>query len=160
MDIYVQEFGVSMTHDEFYTDTNIREKFFNYVQFVVSRYAHEPTVIAWELANDARCNSTLSASEFCNTNTVTQWHADTSTYVRSIDPNHLITSGYIRPHSARQPSNFDSHQDSRLLLSDMPQVIPTTGSASTSAFPSSGRDKKAQSSRSYDPLKATPNGYR
>jgi len=160
MDIYVQEFGVSKTHDEFYTDMSVREKFFDYVQFVVSRYAHEPTVIAWELANDARCNSTLSASEFCNTNTVTQWHADTSNYVRSIDPNHLITAGYIRSYSkaARGPSNFDPHQDSRLLLSDMPQVIPAT--ASTSAFPSSGRDRKAQSSRSYDPLKATPNGYR
>jgi len=93
MDTYVKEFGVSKTHDEFFTDQNIRDKFFNYVQFVVSRYAHEPTVIAWELANDARCNSTLSASDFCNTNTVTQWHADTSNYVRSIDPNHLITAG-------------------------------------------------------------------
>lgn len=160
MDLYVKEFGLSKTHDEFFTDTNIREKFFNYVQFVVSRYANEPTVIAWELANDARCNSTLSASEFCNTNTVTQWHADTSNYVRSIDPNHLITAGYIHSYSGatRRSSNFDSHQDSWLLLSDMPQVIPAT--ASTGAFPSSGRDRKAQSSRSYDSLKATPNGYR
>jgi endo-1,4-beta-mannosidase len=160
MDLYVKEFGVTGTHDEFYTDMNIREKFFNYAQFIVSRYAHEPSVIAWELANDARCNSTLSASEFCNTNIVTQWHADTSNFVRSIDPNHLITAGYVRPHfeAARRPSNFDTHQDSRLLLSDMPQVIPAT--TSTSAFPSSGRDRKAQSSRSYNPLKVTPNGFR
>jgi mannan endo-1,4-beta-mannosidase len=94
MDAYVQEFGVAKTHDEFYTNMRIRAEFNKYVQFIVSRYADEPGIIAWELANDARCNSTFPSSDLCNTNTVTRWHAETAKFIRSIDPNHLITSGY------------------------------------------------------------------
>ena len=93
MDLYVQEFGVAKTHDEFYTSMTIREEFYKYVQFVVSRYVNESGVIAWEIANDARCNSTLPSSDLCNTNTVTLWHAETAEFIRSIDSNHLITSG-------------------------------------------------------------------
>ena len=94
MDLYVQELGVAKTHDEFYTNMKIRQEFYKYLQFVVSRYANEPGIIAWELANDARCASTVPSSDLCNTNTVTLWHAETAKFVRSIDPNHLITSGY------------------------------------------------------------------
>jgi mannan endo-1,4-beta-mannosidase len=93
MDLYVQEFGVTKTHDEFYTNMTIRGEFNKYVQFLVSRYANEPGIIAWELANDARCESSLPSSDQCNTNTVTKWHAETAKFIRSIDPNHLITSG-------------------------------------------------------------------
>ncbi|KAF8503566.1 glycoside hydrolase [Russula emetica] len=93
MDAYVQEFGVKKTHDEFYTNVKIRKEFNKYLRFVVSRYANEPGIIAWELANDARCNSTLPSSDHCNTNVVTRWHAETAKLIRSIDPNHLITSG-------------------------------------------------------------------
>jgi mannan endo-1,4-beta-mannosidase len=94
MDLYVKEFGVTKTHDEFYTNMKIREEFNKYVQFVVSRYANEPGIIAWELANDARCESSVSSSDQCNTNIVTKWHAETAKFIRSIDSNHLITSGY------------------------------------------------------------------
>jgi len=93
MDLYVQEFGVNKTHDEFYTDLNIRAQFNKFVQFIVTRYCNEPTVMAWELANDPRCNSSVAASASCNTNTITQWHADESSFIKSIDSNHLVTSG-------------------------------------------------------------------
>ncbi|KAF8478684.1 glycoside hydrolase [Russula ochroleuca] len=93
MDLYVKEFGVTKTHDEFYTNMTIRGEFNKYVQFLVSRYANEPGIFAWELANDARCESSLPSSDQCNTNTVTKWHAETAKFIRSIDPNHLITSG-------------------------------------------------------------------
>jgi mannan endo-1,4-beta-mannosidase len=120
MDLYVQEFGVAKTHDEFYTNMTIRGEFNKYVQFLVSRYANEPGIIAWELANDARCDSTLPASDQCNTNTVTKWHADTAKFIRSIDPNHLITSGYVSilllPEDLLNPH---SHQGPWVLLPDM-----------------------------------------
>ncbi|KAI0302027.1 glycoside hydrolase superfamily [Russula brevipes] len=93
MDTYVRELGHAKKHDEFFTNPDIQCKFNEYVQFVVSRYVDEPGIIAWELANDARCRSTLNASEHCNTNTVTKWHADTAKLVRKHDPNHLIASG-------------------------------------------------------------------
>lgn len=143
MDIYVQEFGVSKTHDEFYTDSNIRDKFFNYVQFIVSRYANEPTVIAWELANDARCNSTLSASEFCNTNIVTQWHADTSNYVRSIDSNHLITAGYIHTYSgaARRLLILIPIRTHGFFCPTCPKLFPPPPPPAPSPAPGGGKRK-------------------
>jgi endo-1,4-beta-mannosidase len=137
MDTYVREFGHAKTHDEFFTNPEIQCKFGEYVQFLVSRYADEPGVIAWELANDARCSSTLDSSENCNANTVTKWHADTAKFVRKHDPNHLIASGSV-PNTVAHgwPSNFVSHQDPRLLLSVVPQVIHTCVCAysSTPAF--------------------------
>jgi endo-1,4-beta-mannosidase len=124
MDLYVQEFGVTKTHDEFYTNMTIRGEFNKYVQFLVSRYANEPGIIAWELANDARCESSLPSSDQCNTNTVTKWHAETAKFIRSIDPNHLITSGYVSILSLPEDLlNSHSHQDPWLLLSNMPQAI-------------------------------------
>jgi endo-1,4-beta-mannosidase len=135
MDLYVQEFGVAKTHDEFYTDMTIRREFYKYVQFVVSRYVNEPGIIAWELANDARCNSTLPSSDLCNTNTVTLWHAETAEFIRSIDPNHLITSGcasiLLLPDDLL---NYHPQQDPWLLLSNMPQVILASAYTSTTAF--------------------------
>ena len=134
MDLYVQEFGVTKTHDEFYTNMTIRGEFNKYVEFLVSRYANEPGIIAWELANDARCDSTLPSSDQCNTNTVTKWHAETAKFIRSIDPNHLITSGYVSILLLPEDLlNSHSHQDPWVLLSDMPQVIPASTSTTTFA---------------------------
>ncbi|KAI0306582.1 glycoside hydrolase [Multifurca ochricompacta] len=93
MDAYVREFSDTKAHDEFYTDQTIRKFFEQYIQAVVSRFVNNPRVLAWELANDPRCNSTLPSSESCNTNTITRWHADIAKFIRSIDPNHLISSG-------------------------------------------------------------------
>jgi endo-1,4-beta-mannosidase len=134
MDLYVQEFGVTKTHDEFYTNMTIRGEFNKYVEFLVSRYANEPGIIAWELANDARCDSTLPSSDQCNTNTVTKWHAETAKFIRSIDPNHLITSGYVSILLLPEDLlNSHSYQDPWVLLSDMPQVIPASTSTTTLA---------------------------
>ena len=93
MDAYVREFGVSKHHDEFYTNMTIRTIFQNYTQAVVSRFATHPRVLSWELANDPRCNSTEPTSDTCNTNVVTQWHADVAKFIGTIDPNHLVSSG-------------------------------------------------------------------
>jgi len=109
MDAYVKEFGEKKTHDEFYTNKKIRKAFYKYIKFIVSRYANEPGVIAWELANDARCTSTLPCSDHCNTNTVTQWHAETAKFIHSIDCNHLITSGYLLFFCSRMTLNSHSH---------------------------------------------------
>jgi len=95
MDLYIQEFGVNKTHDEFYIDLNICMQFNKFVQFIIECYANEPTVMAWELANDPHCNSSIAASVSCNMNTITQWHADKSSFIKSINPNHLVTSGFV-----------------------------------------------------------------
>jgi endo-1,4-beta-mannosidase len=135
MDAYVKEFGVKKTHDEFFTDKKIRKEFNKYIKFIVSHYANETGVIAWELANDARCTSTLPASDHCNTNTVTRWHAETAKFIRSIDCNHLITPGCLLffLYSGDSLNSHSHHQDPWLPLSNVPQVIPASDSAETCA---------------------------
>lgn len=92
MDLYVRQFGLQY-HDQFYTDEKVVKAFQNFTSQVVTRYVNSPAVFSWELANDPRCSSTLSMSGSCTTETITQWHATMAAYIRSIDPNHLISSG-------------------------------------------------------------------
>ncbi|KAH7889702.1 glycoside hydrolase family 5 protein [Phlebopus sp. FC_14] len=92
MDLYVRQFGLE-THDQFYTNDSVLTAFMNFTTQVVSRYVNSPAIFSWELANDARCNSTVPAGPDCTTETVTTWHATMAQHVRSIDPNHLISSG-------------------------------------------------------------------
>ena len=99
MDAYVREFTKTKTHDEFYVDQTVRGFFENYLKAVVARYVNNPTLLGWELANDPRCSSSLVASPSCNTLTITQWHADIAKFILSIDPNHLLTSGFVYFHS-------------------------------------------------------------
>jgi mannan endo-1,4-beta-mannosidase len=76
MDAYVTAFQPNGTHDLFYTDPTIIQTFKNYVSAVVSRYGNCSTILAWELANDPRCSSTLPASSSCNPQTITKWVAE------------------------------------------------------------------------------------
>ncbi|KAI5122966.1 hypothetical protein M0805_006845 [Coniferiporia weirii] len=93
MDVYVREFSQSKQHDEFYLNQTIVDIFKNYTTVIASRFANSPAVLAWEVANDPRCNSSIAASNVCNTTTVTNWHADVASHIASVDPNHIVSSG-------------------------------------------------------------------
>ncbi|TFK29928.1 glycoside hydrolase family 5 protein [Coprinopsis marcescibilis] len=91
MDTYVRHFGLK-DHEEFYTNEKVINAFKNYTATLVKRYANSPAIFGWELANDARCNSTLAASS-CNPKIVTKWHSEIAQHVGANDPNHLVASG-------------------------------------------------------------------
>jgi mannan endo-1,4-beta-mannosidase len=93
MDLYDSTFVSNPTHDDFYTNPAVINAFKNYISHVVPRYANNPTVLAWELANDPRCFSTVSASSRCNTTTITNWVAEIASFVKSLDCSHLVTAG-------------------------------------------------------------------
>jgi endo-1,4-beta-mannosidase len=65
-----------------------------WVSEVVARYKNEPTILAWQLMNEAEdrdvyrgsCTSTAAAS-------LKSWATDMASYVKSIDPNHLVSLG-------------------------------------------------------------------
>ncbi|KAG2111540.1 glycoside hydrolase family 5 protein [Suillus discolor] len=126
MDTYVRQFGLQ-THDQFYTNPSVLTSFLNYTTQVVSRYVNSPSVFSYELANDARCNSTLPASATCTTETITAWHATVAAHIRSIDPNHLISSGV-----------------GGYLCPDCPKLYPLTAPAPPVTSPAPGKKKRSQ----------------
>ncbi|KAG7449553.1 mannanase [Guyanagaster necrorhizus] len=95
MDVYVDQIvGSGSAHDLFYTNSAVISAYKNYVNTFVSRYVNEPTILAWELANEPRCaGSSGITSGSCTTTTITEWATEISAYIKSIDSNHLVAIG-------------------------------------------------------------------
>ncbi|KAH8163107.1 hypothetical protein CIB48_g5130 [Xylaria polymorpha] len=81
---YVSAFGGAAT--TWYTNAAAQAQYRTYIKAVVSRYASSPAVFAWELANEPRCRG-------CATSVITKWATETSAYVKSLDPRHMVTLG-------------------------------------------------------------------
>jgi mannan endo-1,4-beta-mannosidase len=56
------------------------------------KYSEDPTIIAWNLINEPRCESWLPANKDCNQR-VQKWLLEMSKHVKSLDKNHLVTIG-------------------------------------------------------------------
>ena len=65
MDAYVHAHGLDC-HDQFYANQTLINSFKNYLNVLIPRYKNNTELLAWELAKDARCNSTIPASASCN----------------------------------------------------------------------------------------------
>lgn len=50
-------------------------------------YKDDPTIFAWELMNEPRCQSDLSGK------TLQAWITEMAGYVKSVDPNHMLEIG-------------------------------------------------------------------
>ena len=102
MDQYVRWRG-GQYHDQFYTDPLIRQWFKNWIAHLLNRtnsytgvqYKNDPAIMAWELANEPRCLSAgaYPRSSGCTTQTLTTWADEMSTFVKSVDQNHLLGVG-------------------------------------------------------------------
>lgn len=101
MDQYVQWAGQD-THADFYTDPTIRGWYKDWVRTLLERtntvtgvrYKDDPTILAWELANEPRCTSAGAYPDGeCDTVTITGWADEMSTFVKSVDRKHLLTAG-------------------------------------------------------------------
>ncbi|WP_155988014.1 cellulose binding domain-containing protein [Gorillibacterium massiliense] len=94
MNQYVKWFNAG-THDAFYTNSSIKTAYKNYVNYLINRtntynnvkYKDDPTIMTWELANEPRCQSDTTG------NTLVNWANEMSTYVKSLDSNHLVAVG-------------------------------------------------------------------
>lgn len=84
MQAYVNYYGGAIT--DWYTSSEIQAQYQKYIQAVVSRYQTSTAIFAWELANEPRCTG-------CATSVITNWVTATSAYIKSIDPNHMVTTG-------------------------------------------------------------------
>ncbi|KAG4089318.1 glycoside hydrolase [Neocallimastix lanati (nom. inval.)] len=101
MEQWVREFGFT-EHYQFYTEPEIKKSYKKYVETIINRtntitgkkYKDDGTIFSWELANEPRCWGTnMDKNEKCTTETVTSWIDEMSTFVKSIDSEHMVSSG-------------------------------------------------------------------
>jgi mannan endo-1,4-beta-mannosidase len=64
MDAYVRAHNLT-EHDQFFTNQTLINAFQSFLNVLIPRYVNNTELLAWELANDARCNSTLATSPTC-----------------------------------------------------------------------------------------------
>ncbi len=95
MNQYVEWSATATEHDHFYTDDDCRAWYRDHVSTVLNRlntvngrvYKDDPTIFAWELANEPRCASDPTGA------TLEAWISEMSAHVKSIDAAHLVTTG-------------------------------------------------------------------
>ena len=90
-----QAFMESVSH--FITNEKAKGLFADHVKHVVSRtntitgkpYKDDPTIFSWQIGNEPRCFS----SDPVNRQMFVDWMWDTAELIKSIDPNHMVSSG-------------------------------------------------------------------
>jgi len=102
MDQYVRWRG-GQYHDEFYTDPTIKGWFKGWIGHLLNRvntvtgvrYKDDPTIMMWELGNEPRCigSGVYPRSPSCSTQTLISWADEISSYIKSVDRNHLVSVG-------------------------------------------------------------------
>ncbi len=83
----------------FYRNEKAKQTFRRYLKFLIQRknkytsrvYRDDPTIMAWQLANEPRPGWGEEGKE--NFRVFSQWIEETAGYIKSIDPNHLISTG-------------------------------------------------------------------
>ncbi len=135
MDAYVGWAGDSF-HDSFYTDPVIKQWYKNWIAHLLNHvntitgvaYRNDPTVMTWELANEPRCvggSSAFPRSPDCTTTTITNWAAEMSAYIKSLDRKQLVSSGsegfLCQPGSTDDVRDCSSGVD-ELAISKLPTI--------------------------------------
>jgi len=91
---YRKAISEELGHDDFYTDPTIRDWYKQYLTVLTQRvnaytgtmYKDDPTILGWELANEPRSSDRTGLM-------VRSWLAEMSSYLKTIDPIHLVGSG-------------------------------------------------------------------
>lgn len=82
------------THKDFFNSDSIKQWFMFYIELLLNRtntfngikYKDDNTIFAWEIMNEAE-----NPGE--NSNVIKSWYEESSSFIRSIDQNHLIATG-------------------------------------------------------------------
>jgi mannan endo-1,4-beta-mannosidase len=94
MDQYLAWFGLT-AHEDFYTEPRVRRAYKDWLSHLALRensitrraYRDDPTLFAWELGNEPR------GSAGTPNDTLTSWAHEMSSYLKSIDHNHMVAVG-------------------------------------------------------------------
>jgi mannan endo-1,4-beta-mannosidase len=81
---YGNAFGSNAT--TFYTNAAAQKAYKNYIKTLVTRYKKSTAIFSWELGNEPRCKG-------CDFSVITNWATEISKYIKSLDPDHMVTLG-------------------------------------------------------------------
>jgi mannan endo-1,4-beta-mannosidase len=111
---YLEWLGIEGGPPEFYRHPSARSAYRTWVETLLTRrntrtgrlYAEEPAVMAWELANEPRCEIPGGRDLLLD------WIGEMSAFVKSLDRNHLLAvgdEGFLRHKGARDHLYDGSH---------------------------------------------------
>lgn len=129
MDQYLKWFDLHY-HHEFYTDARPRQAYKNYAAHLINRvntitkvaYKDDPSIFAWELANEPRCRNfgQYDRIQDCKADTITSWVKEMSSHIKSLDPNHMVSVGdegfFNRPGQSAEQYNGKDGADHEAFL--------------------------------------------
>jgi len=109
VDSYVAFSETATKHTDFFTDTRAIELFLDTHKVLSNRvntfsgvqYKNDPTIMAWNLANEARCQN-------CDSQVMQTWIERTCAAFKQNAPNHLVgigTEGFYGPESGQLSAN-------------------------------------------------------
>jgi len=102
IDQYLMWYGRDK-HHEFFSEPELRQAYKNWVEHLVMRkntitgrlYRDDPTIFAWGLANEPRMKGggSFDRSTGWTSDTLTSWVDEMSRFIKSLDPNHMVSVG-------------------------------------------------------------------
>jgi mannan endo-1,4-beta-mannosidase len=102
IDQYVTWYRLN-SHDEFYTNPDARDAYKNWALHILNRrniysgvlYKDDPTILAWELANEPRWQGSIERlnSGSCNPERLIGWVGEMSAFLKQNDSKHLVAVG-------------------------------------------------------------------
>ncbi|XP_068304301.1 mannan endo-1,4-beta-mannosidase 1-like [Pyrus communis] len=105
---WAREHGQSIsTDDDFYTNSVVKGYYKDHIKTLLTRknsitnvaYKNDPTIVAWELMNEPRCQSDVSGS------ILQQWVKEMAAHVKYIDSKHLLEIGLEGFYGKTTPDN-------------------------------------------------------
>ena len=83
---------------EFVNNKRAKELFYNHLRYIITRtnrytgikYIDDPAIFSWQISNEPRA---FSSKEQDNKEAFAQWIATSAKLIRTLDPNHMISTG-------------------------------------------------------------------
>jgi mannan endo-1,4-beta-mannosidase len=90
-----RRFGGAWSHDDFFTNAQMKQWWKDYAYLLVNRvntftgvaYKDEPTILAWEIGNELRCQSCRGTTAFVDT------VEELATFLKQLAPDQLVSDG-------------------------------------------------------------------
>ncbi|KAK1271761.1 Mannan endo-1,4-beta-mannosidase 6 [Acorus gramineus] len=107
--------GLNLTSDDdFFSDPTLKGYYKTHVKAVLTRvntitnvtYKDDPTIFAWELINEPRCQSDPSGDA------LQAWIQEMAAHVKTIDPSHLVAIGSEGFYGPSTPAKLQSNPNS------------------------------------------------